>query len=104
MILADLSWRSWLNNLARLANEYARPSQGKCRRRPRSRLVLESLEDRIAPAASLLKDIGVALGNPTPTNMTSVGSTLYFSANDAANSGLGKWDGTNFTLIKLNGN
>ncbi len=72
------------------------------------RLILESLEDRIAPTASLLKDIGVALGNPAPAGMTAVGSTLYFAANDGPStyvdsspSQLGKWDGTNFTLIKV---
>jgi hypothetical protein len=104
MTPANLSWRRWLNRMARLVNEYGRPPHGKRCRRLMPRLVLESLEDRIAPTASLLKDIGVALGGPNPNNMTAVGSTLYFSASEAVNSGLGKWDGANFTLIKLNGN
>ncbi len=101
MIPATLSWRRWLNRLARLVNEYGRPPHGKRCRRLMPRLVLESLEDRIAPAASLLKDIGVALGSPGFGYMTAVGSTLYFSASDSINSGLGKWDGSNFTLIPI---
>src|SRR5579875_2518512 len=108
MTPANLSWRRWLNRLARLVNEDGRPPHGKRRRRLMPRLILESLEDRIAPTASLLKDIGVALGNPYPAGMTAVGSTLYFAANDGPStyadsspSQLGKWDGTNFALIKV---
>jgi hypothetical protein len=86
MTLANLSWRRWLNSLTQLVREDRCPPNRKRLRRPRRRLVLEHLEDRIAPTASLVKDIGVAMGNPHPAGVTAVGSTLYFAANDGASS------------------
>jgi hypothetical protein len=86
----------------------ARKGRQKDRRRPsrpalRVRPQLEALEDRIVLSASLLKDIGVALGNPNPQDLTAVGSTLYFSAQDPGNPGLGMLNGNNFALINIAG-
>src|SRR4051812_12663058 len=58
-------------------------------------LRIEHLEDRLAPTANLLKDINPGSGNSTPTILTNVNGTMYFSASDGATGQeLWKSDGT----------
>src|SRR4051794_16952004 len=70
---------SWL----RTPGPVSRPPVG--RHRPKSRLTLESLEDRCVPAtgtsATLVADILPGAESSYPQNLTNVNGTLYFNAN-----------------------
>src|SRR5262249_36763619 len=88
----------WLNELWRRQNRRPTPP------RPRTRLTVESLEDRSLPTSGLsappVADIVPGSGSSTPEALSAAGGVLYFSA---AN-GLWKSDGTaaGTVLLKTN--
>jgi ELWxxDGT repeat protein len=64
-------------------------------RQTRRRLLVEALEDRCLPSASLVRDINVNTASSTPTDLVDVNGLLYFSATDnAGNISLFTSDGT----------
>src|SRR5262245_50291330 len=62
-------------------------------RRRTSRLSLEFLEDRLAPAASLVADINLTAAGSSPADFTEVNGVIFFTATDATH-GLELWKTT----------
>src|SRR5205809_921421 len=60
------------------ATSFPPSPNGLVRIRPR----LEHLDDRLLPAASLLKDINVATGSSSPAEPAVLNGVVYFEADD----------------------
>jgi hypothetical protein len=60
---------------------------------------LERLEDRVVLSANMIQDLNAVLLNPTPIELTPVGSSLYFIYKNGNSTGLGNWDGSTFTPV-----
>ena len=54
-----------------------------------------------AHCESLLKDVGVALANPSLQYLTAVGTTVYFNVDDGVGNQLWKYDGANLTEVRV---
>jgi ELWxxDGT repeat protein len=66
------------------------------------RLTLESLEDRLAPSASMVADLTVYTLSSYPSNLTKANGTLFFSATtSSSNNALFKSDGTAAGTVQL---
>src|SRR5438270_914055 len=67
------------------------------RRRSRSLVQLEALEDRLLPSLTpqLLRDVNAKIASSNPSHLTAVGATIFFTANDGVK-GVELWksDGT----------